>query len=89
MKGNTKHTKTYFGLIFQYHFKIFKCNLFYDEFKWYLALLELDVLHSGQHDTTFFILPDFEDALKKREHEFRLQKDEMSAKVLEYELKVD
>ncbi|XP_052689655.1 coiled-coil domain-containing protein 57-like [Crassostrea angulata] len=29
----------------------------------------------------------FEDALKKREHEFRLQKDEMSAKVLEYELK--
>lgn len=37
----------------------------------------------------FFILPDFEDALKKREHEFRLQKDEMSAKVLEYELKVD
>ncbi|XP_062605506.1 coiled-coil domain-containing protein 57-like [Saccostrea cucullata] len=29
----------------------------------------------------------FEDAVKKREHEFRLQKDEMSAKVLEYELK--
>lgn len=36
-----------------------------------------------------FFLPDFEDALKKREHEFRLQKDEMSAKVLEYELKVN
>ncbi|KAK3090504.1 hypothetical protein FSP39_012356 [Pinctada imbricata] len=29
----------------------------------------------------------FEDALKRREHEFRLQKDEMNAKVLEYELK--
>lgn len=30
---------------------------------------------------------EFEDALKKREHEFRLQTDEMSTKVLEYELK--
>ncbi|XP_033742493.1 coiled-coil domain-containing protein 57-like isoform X2 [Pecten maximus] len=30
---------------------------------------------------------EFEDALKRREHEFRLQTDEMSTKVLEYELK--
>lgn len=29
----------------------------------------------------------FEDALRRREHEFRIQIDEMSAKVLEYELK--
>ncbi|OWF50285.1 coiled-coil domain-containing protein 57-like [Mizuhopecten yessoensis] len=30
---------------------------------------------------------EFDDALKRREHEFRLQTDEMSTKVLEYELK--
>ncbi|XP_060080442.1 coiled-coil domain-containing protein 57-like [Ylistrum balloti] len=30
---------------------------------------------------------EFEDSLKRREHEFRLQTDEMSTKVLEYELK--
>lgn len=34
------------------------------------------------------MIPEFEDALKKREHEFRIQTDEMSAKVLEYDLKV-
>lgn len=45
MKGNIKYIKIYFGLIF--YFKIFKCNLFYDEFKWYLVLLELDVLYFG------------------------------------------
>lgn len=89
MKGNIKYIKIYFGLIFQYYFKIFKCNLFYDEFKWYLVLLELDGLYFGQYDIIFFILLDFEDVLKKREYEFRLQKDEMSVKVFEYELKVD
>ena len=31
---------------------------------------------------------DFDSALKKREHEFRTQVDEMSAKVLEFDLKV-
>ena len=31
---------------------------------------------------------EFDDALKKREHEFRVQIDEMNAKVLEYDLKV-
>ena len=31
----------------------------------------------------------FDDALRRREHEFRIQSDEMSAKVLEYELKVN
>lgn len=31
---------------------------------------------------------DFEEMLKRREHEFRTHADEMSAKVLEYELKV-
>ena len=31
---------------------------------------------------------EFEDAMKKREHEFRVQVDEMNAKVLEYDLKV-
>jgi hypothetical protein len=30
----------------------------------------------------------FEEAMRKREHEFRIQADEMSAKVLEHELKV-
>ncbi|XP_076459611.1 coiled-coil domain-containing protein 57-like [Babylonia areolata] len=30
---------------------------------------------------------EFDDALKKREHEFRIQMDEMNAKVLEYDLK--
>ncbi|KAL4239435.1 Coiled-coil domain-containing protein 57 [Mactra antiquata] len=30
---------------------------------------------------------DFEEAMRKREHDFRLQSDEMNAKVLEYELK--
>lgn len=35
-----------------------------------------------------YVIAGFEDALRKREHEFRIQHDEMSAKVLEYELKV-
>lgn len=50
----------------------------------------LHILQNGFNITKLFFLciTGFEDALKKREHEFRLQKDEMSAKVLEYELKV-
>ena len=35
-----------------------------------------------------FLSAEFEDAMKKREHEFRVQVDEMNAKVLEYDLKV-
>ena len=35
-----------------------------------------------------FLSAEFEDAMKKREHEFRTQVDEMNAKVLEYDLKV-
>jgi hypothetical protein len=33
-------------------------------------------------------LTGYEDVLKKREHEFRMNIDEMNSKVLEYELKV-
>ncbi|KAH3712621.1 hypothetical protein DPMN_072373 [Dreissena polymorpha] len=33
------------------------------------------------------ITADFEDAMRKREHEFRIKSDELNAKVLEYELK--
>ena len=34
------------------------------------------------------LLTGYEDVLKKREHEFRMNIDEMNSKVLEYELKV-
>ncbi|PVD37458.1 hypothetical protein C0Q70_00048 [Pomacea canaliculata] len=47
-------------------------------------LTDLDAdLDRQRHELT----TEFEDALKKREHEFRIQTDEMSAKVLEYDLK--
>ena len=43
---------------------------------------------SEDHFSLAAYLSGFEDALRRREHEFRIQSDEMSAKVLEYELKV-
>ena len=51
-----------------------------------LQHLTLPVESSGT--SVLFLSAEFEDAMKKREHEFRVQVDEMNAKVLEYDLKV-